>query len=59
MSWGYWGIVGTLIILVSLTLACVMFLAPGGSRSLPPKEKTANGAGTAVGHASGGHRQAV
>ncbi|MCP9455376.1 MAG: hypothetical protein NNA18_04610 [Nitrospira sp.] len=59
MSWGYWGIVGTLIILVSLTLVCVMFLTPRETRSLPPKEKMASEAGTAVGHASGGHRQAA
>lgn len=57
MSWGYWGIVGALVILVGLTLACVMFSASRGTRRLPPEGETVEG--TAVGHVVGGHRQAA
>ncbi|MCP9461114.1 MAG: hypothetical protein NNA19_00830 [Nitrospira sp.] len=57
MSWGYWGIVGALVILVSLTLACVMFSTSKGTRRLPPDGETVEG--TTIGHVGGGHRQAA
>lgn len=59
MSWGYWGIVGVLVILVGLTLACIMFLASSKPRHLPPQEETAEDARTTMGPADRGHRQAA
>lgn len=59
MSWGYWGIVGALVILVSLTLACVTLSASRGTRQFSPDGERAEETDTTVEHAGGGHRQAA
>lgn len=41
MSWGYWGIVGTLVTMVGMLLACFTLLSPKGKESLStPSERT-------------------
>ncbi|MCP9440353.1 MAG: hypothetical protein NNA20_04440 [Nitrospira sp.] len=59
MSWGYWGIVGALVIMVGLTLACVTFLASPKREEFPPNGEATKGAGTSIRHLADGHRQAA
>jgi hypothetical protein len=39
MSWAYWGIVGTLVTLVGMLLACFRLLSPKGKQPLPTQSE--------------------
>ena len=59
MSWGYWGIVGGLVAMVGMLLACLTLLSPKGKESLPTQSDNTDVPRTAPRHAPDNHRQAA
>ena len=59
MSWGYWGIVGTLVAMVGMLLVCLTLFS-SKEKDLPPIRKdNSNVPRVAPGQAPDSHRQAA
>ena len=59
MSWGYWGIVGGLVAMVGMLLACFTLLYPKGKESLPTQRERTDMPSAAASHARDHQRKAA
>ena len=59
MSLGYWGIVGALVVMVGMLVACLTLLAPSGKEPLPTRSDHAEEPTTAPRNAQDTHRRAA
>jgi hypothetical protein len=59
MSWGYWGIVGGLVAMVGMLLACIVLSSSKAKESFPTQSDKTEVAGAAPSHAPDNHRQAA
>lgn len=59
MSWGYWGIVGGLVAMVGMLLACFTLLYPKGKESFPIQRDKTDRPNAAPSHARDNRRKAA
>ena len=59
MSWGYWGIVGGLVAMVGMLLACFTLLYPKGKESRPTQSKNPNVPSAVASHTRAHRRKAA